>query len=1604
MFVGRYTDLYESAISPWTTLGPLAIVISISLMVEGVSDYKRHKNDAEMNSAICVVIRRADELEAEGGERDEKIIGGRDVPVNINKAFYMGSGTSVRGARSRTMTDPSDPHADNVNICFAKVKRKEIRQGQFVFVKNREMVPADMLLLASCNDQGGAYIETSSIDGETNLKLRNCPHIPKKILNALQSIRENERDAAADSTKLEPVFESLDAATKRVTRFSALGRPGAASALHHPSLHDPTTAAQEEDDEVHVSCWDRLCGRKKVMKHKPRPQDEGKYVAALTTEPPNASVHTFSGKLTLPPFDDHKKEESSCCEIPLGEENVLLRGAVLRNTEWAIGLAFFTGKDTKLVMNSAATPSKFSQMDRLMNRTVLFVLFVMVLCICFLSGAAVYANNDKFDTLFYAGFNTETDDPWPYFVDIPLLAEEKVDWVSAPYNFVQFFFLFVTLVSNLIPLSLYVTVEVVQLALLWLIYQDVEMYDDTTDTRAQARSTIVSDLGRIQYIFSDKTGTLTQNVMRFKRCSLDGMAFGAPIERKRPGRDVNEEEEEEERSAFHPLRQLLVGRVDRRPEAGLEEPGGSALVPPLAEPNQNGRLTFHAEMFLRIMSLCHTVVVEQDIENKKQISSGVSHSSQSSNKSLKNFTKGLFGGSGGTRNRTSTTDSAGLSSQLASLGEEVELDSWHDSGTAPVGSARARTTSYASLAPGEDKTTAKNDDGAPYGYAYQAESPDEGALVSAASNLYGFQLIGRDTSGIRLRCPLRSHLRDARVVEGLKSNTLSLERLSAQSTIDLEPAASEQAAADTPNSNSTDAINSAEQREETWVILAVNKFDSDRKRMSILLRSPQDLGSLPILFCKGADSAMLDPKVCGGGHAVLDPEGGLGDSWVAMREGADEDASDTEGTENSTDDEVNYALAHILGINIHLGEFAKEGLRTLVLGMRVLTEQECTEWLAIYKSAAVSLSDRKTLLTEAAVKIEKDLHIVGATAIEDKLQKNVPQTISTLGKAGIKLWVLTGDKRETAVEIGYSTHVLTSKMHLTEVPDNGKQHVRTQMAMEFIRLVKRGKLPKYQKAALEVHRGRTFRERMGRRLADVWFRIGKAWRSARRSRMRFMALIYKLLGMKKFAAERLEKVASLKYIEQKRIQGRKRRQVVRNKAEKTIQKWMAQREVLGKPTEPAVADSTSEGLELTSEELPAVFNRASSARSIHNSITKSGRFSKVEMRHLSIAYLTAQDGGDGADSGGHPLVDEDTLSLDSFVPEFSGGFGFDKKKRTILERMFAVDRNVRKGTLQKHMSSERLQQIAEGTNEDPKLSSGSIGKTPDGPRALVIEGAALKHLLGDPEFEEIIFAVASNCEAVIACRVSPRQKALLVKLVRQNVRPEPVTLAIGDGANDVGMIQEAHVGIGISGREGRQAVNASDFSISQFRFLETLLLIHGRWDFFRLSTVVLFSFYKNAVMAGSIMVYASRTVFSGTPLYDEWVVSLLNFVAAFPIVFLGIFDRCLDKDYVRGHPEVYNPTRLNELITGRSLIRWILITISHAMILFFFCVPQQSYGGGITSAFDGLMKNNDSPGNGEGGVLDSAGTVTFSVLIVLLALKVSRKSYTLLFSERRRFR
>ena len=139
--------------------------------------------------------------------------------------------------------------------------------------------------------------------------------------------------------------------------------------------------------------------------------------------------------------------------------------------------------------------------------------------------------------------------------------------------------------------------------------------------------------------------------------------------------------------------------------------------------------------------------------------------------------------------------------------------------------------------------------------------------------------------------------------------------------------------------------------------------------------------------------------------------------------------------------------------------------------------------------------------------------------------------------------------------------------------------------------------------------------------------------------------------------------------------------------------------------------------------------------------------------------------------------------------------------------------------------------------------------------AVVVDGAALAHCVDDDELRGLFLSIVLDCATIVACRVSPRQKAEVVRMVQGSASPAPLTLAIGDGANDVSMLQEAHVGVGVAGNEGMQAVQASDYAICQFAHLGRLLLVHGVWCYDRVCKVAVYMVYKQLVLNGTLFFF-----------------------------------------------------------------------------------------------------------------------------------------------------
>ncbi len=205
-------------------------------------------------------------------------------------------------------------------------------------------------------------------------------------------------------------------------------------------------------------------------------------------------------------------------------------------------------------------------------------------------------------------------------------------------------------------------------------------------------------------------------------------------------------------------------------------------------------------------------------------------------------------------------------------------------------------------------------------------------------------------------------------------------------------------------------------------------------------------------------------------------------------------------------------------------------------------------------------------------------------------------------------------------------------------------------------------------------------------------------------------------------------------------------------------------------------------------------------------------------------------------------------------------------------------------------------------------------------------------------FQQQILRILQKCRAVICCRVSPIQKAQMVGLVKQNV-DDVITLAIGDGANDVPMIRAAHVGIGISGQEGLQAVMASDYAIAQFRFLQDLLLVHGAWDYRRISVLILYSFYKNIMFSMTQIWFSFYSGFSGTLFYDQFSGSLYNlFFTALPVLLGAVFDRPYSKEIAKLCPELYENGPSNSSFNLKVFGVYCAEGVLHSVIVFWTAV------------------------------------------------------------------
>jgi magnesium-transporting ATPase (P-type) len=218
--------------------------------------------------------------------------------------------------------------------------------------------------------------------------------------------------------------------------------------------------------------------------------------------------------------------------------------------------------------------------------------------------------------------------------------------------------------------------------------------------------------------------------------------------------------------------------------------------------------------------------------------------------------------------------------------------------------------------------------------------------------------------------------------------------------------------------------------------------------------------------------------------------------------------------------------------------------------------------------------------------------------------------------------------------------------------------------------------------------------------------------------------------------------------------------------------------------------------------------------------------------------------------------------------------------------------------------------------------------------SLVIDGSTLSFVLEDEYLAKAFFQYGCKANSVICCRVSPKQKSDVVALAKNN--GPWVTLAIGDGANDVSMIMEAHIGIGIRGKEGSQAARTADYSIGQFKFLKVLLFTHGRWGYRRISLFICYYFYKNVILVFCELYFAFLNGYSGQIFFTDYLPMLYNAIfTSWPCIVTFVFERDCNHHYSLTIPKLYEAGQKKYYFNYTEFWKWIFLALFHGAVAYF---------------------------------------------------------------------
>ena len=1487
-------------VNPVTTWVPLTLIFAISALKEAVDDYNRYKND------------RA---------------------ANLRKFWILSPATGGK----------------------TQVSAESIRVGDLLYLRENDEVPCDLVILKTADaDTHCAYVQTANLDGETDLKTRTAVRVtatmseeellalrgtiecaapnaeiykfdsrlridehlslpntevddddsstfdeeddetstPDASVRAKAStpppprarqaaLKRSSNSANVDDDDEPPSIESSTGiVTPRTTsrlslRASASGAPSASSS-GAPAHRGHRRAASSGRALPHMSINDDLATvqppmpRRTISTHLPTGpmgHRRARSLGGALGMDQSSSAKPFTDE-TSPYFIPEHKGQRSLEErvlageisFPLDPSHTAWQATTIRNVPWVVGVVVYTGNETKVGMNKSIPPSKWTKVDMIVNRAVIAV-FVLQLVLTLLLGATgdfwlVY-NADRHWYLM-----EDTDHDWS-------------SWLIIPFRFLL-------LMSLMIPISLKVTLDAVKYVYKLLIDWDLDMVDPETQIAANCNSSaLAEDLGQIDYIFSDKTGTLTENVMVFAQCSISNIIYDGTKD------GSNSEFDDSEEASARQLAQGVSGAED-------ESKGKKKRQTAATDKRLRGLLAKADPLsydFCRILALCNTAMptmneddciiwkcASPDEEALVVAAAELGFTLKSSRadelvleidptgpsyteklEAAKARTEANGGGVkadqeeetvDGKKKKKKKMTKEEKKEEKAKLKARKQLDdevppsldaasaSKPSKPSKPAKTAKSSKSSLASESSKDMSTDVAEEMPTPTLTKKSKKSDKKNSTSSAADEPEEMTAEGDTGEETAKKTKSGKPKKRARVA-----------------FVDDEPTVDD----DDDDIDTSDVSDGRESlhTNEKYTVLHILEFTSDRKRMSVLLRSHTT--NQLVLLMKGADDKVL--------------------AALAAHQHKKEIIADVE-------------------------HFAQLGLRTLCLCQRVVGESEYAKWSVKLNKAATAMKDREALVAEAYAEIEKDFQFVGITAIEDKLQQGVPETIELLRRAGIKIWMLTGDKLATAVQIATSCNLVNPTSVLAgEVFTIEGKTFDTALASLNSTIAKVLPLTRGMGATTTV-------SSTGVRL-NSYYDEPQAYK-------------YQHLQLKNAAID-LESgpdtgsafvdmdasMSSSNSLMPETLQGLK--------------------DAIGDGSTPRVG-GTSE----TSQAGSVIINSRHSADDLmHQSDFEDDGMSQtsttIKMRHVRHtsrnSETTDAEHSPDYDSG----LSGNYTSEDAFVHEEDPDFQAQQYFQQYHDQQFhrpAINPNT------KLMPHRTVGGIATGTGGKRELS-------------LVVEGSTLTHLLR-PACKARFLQLALEAHTVICCRVTPQQKAQVVELVKHGVsgvaggKQERTTLAIGDGGNDVSMIQAASVGVGLVGREGLQASRASDFSLAKFRFLAKLILVHGRWSYRRTAFIAHYCFHKSLFLAFMQIFYAFFSGFAGTSFFDSFALASYNVLfTALPILFYSL-DKDINEQNLLLNPQLYHETQSGRFINTFTLLYWFVRSFAQSALVFF-CIIMLSH-------------------------------------------------------------